>query len=69
MGRNKSFEEREVPLKLGGVERVWHCLWVELDYVGLEVLSMQGNEGEEKGGQKELGFGFHGASRKIVVGF
>lgn len=48
-----------MPLKLGGVESVWHCLWVELDDVGLEVLCMEGNEGEEKGGEKELGFCVH----------
>ncbi|KAL6978742.1 hypothetical protein U1Q18_041008 [Sarracenia purpurea var. burkii] len=48
-----------MPLKLGGAG---HSLWVELDYVGLEILGVKGNnKAEEKSGREELGFGRHGS--------
>ena len=57
-----------MPVRLGEVGSGGHCLWVELDYVGLEVLGMQGNKTEYESGKEELGFGLHGSSiRKLML--
>lgn len=61
-------------MKLGGMRSGGDSKWVELDYVGLEIMLgiMEGNEETEyKSGKEELGFGRHGnVSRSgVVLGF
>lgn len=50
-------------LRLGGEEIAWHGLWVELNYVGLEVLGVKTEKkAEEGGGEEEVNFGLHWSS-------
>lgn len=70
-------EEREVPMELGLEKATNHIVWIELDDVSLEVLSMKRSQAPKGGGQeqeeqpavfvvKEV-IGFHGGV--MLVGY